>query len=341
MITSFPDLYPDELLYSLFARYYAQSGHIAYVFAAEAIFENRSTKPDIEFMDGLTAETKLLLTREQTLAEIVEKHTLFPHYARFLVRSRRRQALQMLLRTDERYHNLLYQCKSKHVTRHLRYCPLCAAEDREQYGETYWHRSHQLQGVDICPLHKCFLHDSTVPISSKGSPSLDCAEPLVPKEAVAALCENNLECMVAEYVHAVLQNPVDMDTDTPVGRFLHSKLEYSKYLSPRGEQRNMALLFEDYAAFYASLRNQSLDQQWKLQKLFCGDRLNAYEVCLIAMFLRISPDELTRMTLPEVSQPEWFDKKIRMLHDQGLKYPEIARIMNAPYDVVKFIGNKR
>ena len=341
MITSFPELYPDELLYGFFARYYAQSGHIAYVFAAEELFENRATKPDIEFMDGLTQEAKRLLTRKRALADIVERHTMFPHTGRFLERDRRQQALKLLLQTDERYHNLLYQCKSKQVIRHLRYCPLCAAEDREQYGETYWHRSHQLQGVDVCPLHKCFLQDSSISISSKGSPSLDCAEPLVPKDVTTVPCEDALECRVAEYVYTVFQQPVDMYTDIPVGRFFHSKLEYTKYLSPRGEQRNMALMFEDYAAFYASLRNQPMDQQWKLQKMFSSDRLNAYEVCLVGMFLGVSAEELTRMALPVVSQPEWFDKKIRTLHDQGLKYPEIARIMGAPYDVVKFIGNKR
>lgn len=341
MIISFPELYPDELLYSFFARYYAQSGHIAYVFAAEELFENRATKPDIEFMDGLTVEAKRLVTRMCSLADIVERHTMFPYYGRFLQRDRRRQALSLLLQTDERYHNLLYQLKNKHVIRHLRYCPLCAADDREQYGETYWHRSHQLQGVDICPLHKCSLHDSPIPISSKGSPSLDSAESLVPKDETAVPCQATLECRVAEYVYAVFQQLVDMGADIPVGRFLHSKLEYTKYLSPRGEQRNMALLFEDYAAFYASLRNQPLDQQWKLQKMFGNDRLNAYEVCLVGMFLGVSTEELTRMTLPEVAQPEWFDEKIRMLHERGLKYPEIARIMGAPYDVVKFIGNKR
>lgn len=341
MITSFPALYPDELLYSLFARYYAQSGHIAYVFAAEELFENRATKPDIEFMDRLTEEARQLVTRSCSLAAIVEKHTMFPYYGRFLQRDRRQQALSLLLQTDERYHNLLYQLKSKHVSRYLRYCPICAMEDRKQYGETYWHRSHQLQGINICPVHRCFLCDSLVPISSKGSPSLECAEMLVPQDSSAVPCQNALECRIAEYVYAVFQQPVDMDTDISMGRFLHSKLEYTNYLSPRGEQRNMALLFADYAAFYSTLQNQPLDQQWKLQKMFCSDRLNAYEVCLVGMFLGVSPQELTKMTLPAVSQPEWFDKKIRTLHAKGLKYPEIARIMGAPYDVVKFIGNKR
>lgn len=341
MIVGFLTLYPDELLYSLFARYYAQSGHLAYVFAAEELFENRTIKPDIEFMDRLTPEVIGLLTKEESLKEIVEQHTMFPYYARFLDLHRRRQALALLLQMDERYHNLLYQIKSKRINRYLRYCPLCAEDDRNQHGETYWHRSHQLHGVEVCPKHHCFLCNSAELISSKGSPSLVCADMLIPAKMTAVPCENALLCAIADYVHAVFQSPVDMETDIPVGKFLHSKLEYTKYLSPRGEKRNVALLFADYTAFYASLPQNPLNEQWKMQKMFSSERLSTYEVCLVAMFLGIAPQELTRMTLPSVSQPEWFDAKIRELHSQGLKYPAIARIMNAPYDVVKFIGNRK
>lgn len=341
MIASFPFLYPDELLYSLFARYYAQSGHIAYVFAAEELFKRRTTKPDIEFIDKLTPETNVLVTKNVPLETIIQKHTMFPYYARFLPRNRRKQALTLLLQTDERYHDLLYLSKSKHVTRYLRYCPLCAADDRKLYGETYWHRNHQMPGVDICPVHRCYLHSSEILISSKPSPSLENAESHVLPEEDSVDCCNELICRIAEYVHTVFQSPVDMHADIPVGRFLHSKLEYSKYLSPRGEQRNMALLYADYAMFYTSLSNNPLNEQWKIQKMFSGDRLSTYEVCLVAMFLDIAPNELTKMELPKTSQPEWFDNRIRKLHSQGLKYPEIARIMNAPYDVVKAIGEGR
>lgn len=36
---------------------------------------------------------------------------------------------------------------------YLRYCPLCVQDDIRCYGETYWHRTHQLPGVLICPEH--------------------------------------------------------------------------------------------------------------------------------------------------------------------------------------------
>ena len=35
MISYFPTAYPDELLYSQLARYYAKSGYMAYTYAAE------------------------------------------------------------------------------------------------------------------------------------------------------------------------------------------------------------------------------------------------------------------------------------------------------------------
>lgn len=247
----------------------------------------------------------------------------------------------MLIQMDERYHNLIYVTKSKSITRHLRYCPICAADDRKAHGETYWHRSHQLFGVNICPVHGCELMNSAVEISSKTSPYLYSAEEMVPPAAETVQKSNSLERRIAEYVYAVFHSPMDMETDIPVGRFLHSKIEYTKYVSPRGEQRNMALLFEDFIARFGSVSNNTLNAQWKLQKMFSSDRLSMHEVCLVALFLGVTADELVKMTLPEKSQPEWFDERVRMLHAQGMKYPAIAEKMNAPYDVVKAIGEGR
>src|SRR5258707_529671 len=45
----------------------------------------------------------------------------------------------------------------------LRRCPDCVKSDRQQYGEAYWHRLHQVPGVRICPIHDCVLEDSAVP----------------------------------------------------------------------------------------------------------------------------------------------------------------------------------
>ena len=44
------------------------------------------------------------------------------------------------------------------------------------------------------------------------------------------------------------------------------------------------------------------------------------------------------MKLPEKAQKQIFDDKVRELHKQGLKYPEIAKRLNASYNVVKPVG---
>lgn len=103
----------------------------------------------------------------------------------------------------------------------------------------------------------------------------------------------------------------------------------------------MSLLFQDFASFFKEIDNIPIKERWQLQKMMSSDRLSMYEVCLVALFLGVSADELVKMSLPEKTQSEYFDEKIRILHAQGLKYPEIARRMNASYDVVKAIGEGR
>ena len=58
MIAFFPELYPDELLYSAFARYYDLSGYGIYRAAAEDLYQNRLANPDILFVNPITADLK-------------------------------------------------------------------------------------------------------------------------------------------------------------------------------------------------------------------------------------------------------------------------------------------
>jgi hypothetical protein len=38
------------------------------------------------------------------------------------------------------------------------FCSSCVSADREAFGETFWHRSHLIPGIIVCPLHQEFLH---------------------------------------------------------------------------------------------------------------------------------------------------------------------------------------
>jgi hypothetical protein len=48
----------------------------------------------------------------------------------------------------------------------LRFCPECVQEDKQQFSESYWHRLHQIPGVEICPQHQVRLVDSQVRVQN-------------------------------------------------------------------------------------------------------------------------------------------------------------------------------
>ena len=171
MIAYFPAPYPDELLYSQLARYYIKSGHIAYIFAAKELFERSTDRPDVEFLNRFSSDAFPVITQNFSIGQIILKHTMFPYYGRFLPKERRMKAFCTMTSMEAGYKNQLAIPKSKDgKQRYLRYCPLCAKNDRKLYGETYWHRIHQMTGMDICPVHKCYLYDSDMAMGAKTSP---------------------------------------------------------------------------------------------------------------------------------------------------------------------------
>lgn len=343
MTMYFPEIYPDELVYSWLARYYIKTGYVRYAFVAEELFQKKTVRPDIEFVNQYTTPALQAITEKIPMQRIIEQHTMFPYYGRFLQKERRNQAYTEMIQTKGNYHNLLPMPKRKgNADRYLRYCPVCAENDRKQYGEAYWHRIHQLQGVNICPIHKCYLINSAVRISGKTSPTLVAAESCVPENNNdIAICQNHIECKTAAYVTEVFQSELDLNCNITVGNFLHSRMENTPYRSVRGQQRNISLLHADFQEYYKKLPDNNFSELWQIQKVLSDDRINPYEVCMIAMFLNVSVADLVKMKLPEHTQEQRFDEQIYLLHEQGLKYPEIARLLGASYDTVKAIGEQR
>lgn len=320
MIAYFPSPYEDELLYSWLARYFCKSGYLAYTLAAEDLFENKRTKPSIEFISRLTPTALEAIERYVPRTMLIEKHTMFPYYARFLDRKRRSRAFDAMVNMEDDYFNLLCVSKNKeHMQRYLRYCPKCVAADREEHGDTYWHRIHQMRGVDICPIHGCKLVDSEIAIDSRGSPSLITAEEVIPQMLEQSHDGNELEWQLARYVADVFQSDMDMQSDVQVGNFLQSRMEGTKYLSLRGEKRNMTLLHDDFRMYYADTSIQPIEQ-WQVQKVFSGHRTNMVDLCMLAMFLNIPSVDLVHMQLPDRSQSDAFDAEIVRLHERGLNY---------------------
>lgn len=325
MIGYMPSIYKDELVYSWFARYYVHSGHPAYVFALEDLLENRNMRVDMEFAGRLNMDAGAVIQNIIPMERLILEHTMFPYY-RFIESARLQHALKAMSDSSEVAHRLLpvYKSGAGGQIPHIRYCPLCAVEAREVYGEAYWTRLANIRNVDICTRHRCRLKDTGIEISGKKSPRLYVADDEI-RDTNPDIVEDGLELEFVRYLTGVFQKPVDMDNLVDIGEFLNSKLEGTSYLSARGKRRNINLLFNDFIEFFRELPNQGLANSSQLQKIFTGYRWDFYEICQLAYFLNISAEELVNPELPTKSQTELFNEKVAKLYDSGLGCHRIAK----------------
>lgn len=163
MIGCFPDPHPDELFYSACARF---SARVKYPNKKEVLQELFGTTTYTAAVDLPSHLAKLVSTlpagHRYTVDHFIDDHTLLPFYSPFLPHERVRQ-----LREDMSGDGSLAIHKRAGIMasriptpERLRFCPVCAIEDKRQPGEAYWHRLHQLPGVLICPVHLVFLENS-------------------------------------------------------------------------------------------------------------------------------------------------------------------------------------
>lgn len=161
----FPTPYEDELLYSVFARYCVQSGNPNAIQNFDDMFGTRNVIASIELSGKLDALiSNMPINSLYTSDYFIFKHTLFPFLASFVPEERAKEVIQIMKNGDvaNAYNMLGLTASSISHNKYFRFCPECMKEDIKIYGETYWHRLHQVTGVFICPKHKENLYDSTV-----------------------------------------------------------------------------------------------------------------------------------------------------------------------------------
>lgn len=323
MITYFPQLYEDELLYSVFARYRMQSGSLTYRSIAEELFVNPRVKPDIEFINQLKPEAAKLLCRDNSIEKVILKHTMACYYARFLSKEKRDKALRAAFQMEGDYNNLfsIPKIKSKRK-KHLRYCPVCVNADRERYGESYWHRKHQIYGIDTCYKHGCELIESPVLNSAKASPDFISAETAVLESEIRYKSEQ--EQKLAAYVSECMDREIPLENNVEIGRFLNSRLYGTKYMSKRGKQRNITLLYQDFMEVFRNC-SEGITELWQIEKVLNGYRKSPLEIYQLSYFLRISVDDLTNPYMPEKLPERQFDEAVTILISEGKTINQISR----------------
>lgn len=162
MTVHFPKLQNDETFYSGCAQLQDRLPHHNGERLRKELFDI-GTKKDIT---RIPSRLKIFIDRlgdhiNLSAQEVIEKHTIFPFLSFPLLRARSETLLSAMLGDPMSTSEVRLQGSST-ISRCLRYCPLCVEDDRRLTGAAYWHRVHQIDAFQICPVHRCFVVDSPV-----------------------------------------------------------------------------------------------------------------------------------------------------------------------------------
>ncbi len=101
MLPFFTNPYPDELIYSAIARYHFYSGNIDYKDTLEEVFQNRSVIPSVEIGSNFSVLAQQLAPN-YSLESLLYQHTIYPYYAPFLSKSRKKEIIRRCSRRRTR-----------------------------------------------------------------------------------------------------------------------------------------------------------------------------------------------------------------------------------------------
>jgi len=159
MLTA-PRLYADELLSSGLVRFCRWYNLRFKVFAREVLHMPQLRANFLSIWPLTPIAPFYKVSPEQLLWN----HTTFPYATGFVTGDSYELARRAALRGGTGMAHLLAVMQNASfglATRKV--CLRCVQEDLAEFGETYWHRAHNLPGVRMCAKHRCSLFSSQLP----------------------------------------------------------------------------------------------------------------------------------------------------------------------------------
>lgn len=163
-LSFFPRALPDEPLYSLAARYQDALNYGAHSDTVGDLLGGRFISAVVDLPSRLGVLAARMPWAFWTADALVTHHTAAPYYEFFAEEAQRRRLREALVGEPPPSAAAVLGTMAACIRspRYLRYCQACVRDDRADYAAAYWHRTHQLPGVVVCPRHRLRLTDSGV-----------------------------------------------------------------------------------------------------------------------------------------------------------------------------------
>ncbi|NFV80375.1 TnsD family Tn7-like transposition protein [Magnetospirillum aberrantis] len=252
MLPYFPPGYPDELLYSLLARFHRHVGETSPKRTLDVLFGNRSVRAGVLLQGHLQALSERLPPhRELTPGRLLADFTLYPYLTAFQPADVRLAVRDALFLGHAEWVTVRLGLAASRVqgATGLRYCPACRSDMLNLYGELYWRRDHQLPGVAVCPDHGVRLQDSTVCPGTIGQHSFIAAdEDNCPKVSSDVQDDVSIPWMVVKRCARLLRSPPAPMSLREWGAHYHNELRQRGF--GKGDDRiDQRRLSADFASW--------------------------------------------------------------------------------------------
>ena len=331
MLHYFPTPYPDELWYSVIARYHTHSGALSWQATMKALFGNaRDADVGSFFPNGSIHKIlEQLPPCFLSAQEAALQHTLLPFLMRFQPADRKAAIMEAFLAGEDmrpRYLRATRDIKP----RSMRYCPVCVQEDTQTYGEPYWHREHQIGLMPLCPRHRCRLLDKPLP---------------------------NTRPLGAQYLSLDGQDWAEpdygaQDYEIALTGTLYAYLTMPYDLSPNREADNLAratenagLLSEDSIrkqAFDVDKLHTALTDKYgaELVKHYFGDHITKAHALRLRHYMIYSAEEYALLTVMLVQEPEvlFSPKQVPLTLETRMRELAASHVIRDKASIAKLLG---
>ncbi|OBY77997.1 hypothetical protein BBG47_18820 [Paenibacillus sp. KS1] len=307
-------MYDDELLYSGIARYHVNAGNKTQRQTIEDLFGSRlvcATTDLPSHIDILASNIQNHYSCEQ----LIQNHTLFPYYAYFMSQDKIDLARLLMIRgaNHGKVHAILGLMATKvKAPKHLRFCRECYNAEAKEY-EPYWHRTHQLPGVSVCPLHKQPLSVSHVEYSTQNHKFEFVAlskirEEHYPVVDIDTKWTKNLEYIAEQSASMLLSSSLQMKKMSSYKK----KLCEQAYLTAQGRVK-FTQLINDFRDFYSDVLLKHLNcevtdvsETW-LHKLIRSPKeiIHPLRHLLLLRFLEAAHDSSARVSCSPFGDGSW------------------------------------
>ena len=162
MIYFFPYIYKDETFYSFVSRYRVWSGNTNSKALLRELYGKESVTASKHLPSNfIDLKNNLPSNYEVSIEEFINKTTLYKYYLAFSDYERANIVFELMKSGDGSriFSTLGLSNNNMNNKNNLKYCKECIREDKEKYGEAYWHREHQILGILICDKHKTSLFE--------------------------------------------------------------------------------------------------------------------------------------------------------------------------------------